>query len=261
MTPHSGPVVLAAVAHPDDLEFLFAGTLLLLQQSGCDIHMWNLLDGSCGSTEYSAAETVRIRAEEAARSATLAKATLHSSLFPDLGVFYDKPSLAAVSAKVREIRPQIILTHSPSDYMEDHQNVCRLITTAAFSRGMPNFSTSPARLPYGDNVRIYHAPPHGLHDQLGEPFRADFLCEISSVMETKKELLACHRSQFAWLDSSQGMNSPLHEMELLCRTIASWGDDMKLAEAWRKHSHLGFCPPEFDPLSDLLAPYLKHPKP
>jgi LmbE family N-acetylglucosaminyl deacetylase len=252
--------VLAAVAHPDDIEFLFAGTLLLLQEAGCSLHMWNLADGSCGSLDRSAADTAQLRAEEAKRAAALAKAQIHPALFPDLGVFYDKPSLAAVSAKVREIHPQIILTHSPSDYMEDHQNVCRLITTAAFSRGMSNYRTNPEVAPYSEPVRIYHAPPHGLRDQLCEPFQSDYLCEIASVLDRKREMLSCHRSQFAWLEGSQGMNSPVAEMEQLCREIAGWGDGLESAEAWRRHSHLGFCAPDFDPLPELLGNYLEKPK-
>jgi len=253
-------VALAAVAHPDDIEFLFAGTLLLLQEAGCRIHMWNMADGSCGSSDHSAPEIARLRAMEAGCAAALAKAEVHPALFPDLGVFYDKPSLAAASARVREIRPQIILTHSPSDYMEDHQNVCRLITTAAFSRGMPNHTTNPQVGPYLDSLRIYHAPPHGLRDQLGELFKPDVLCEVGSVMDRKSEMLSCHRSQFAWLEDSQGMDSPLAEMKQICREIAGWGEGMEFAEAWRRHSHLGFCAPDFDPLADLLGAYLKNPK-
>mgnify|MGYP000867140096 CR=1 FL=1 len=42
-------VVLAAVAHPDDIEFMMAGTLFLLKQAGAEIHLWNLANGCCGS--------------------------------------------------------------------------------------------------------------------------------------------------------------------------------------------------------------------
>lgn len=253
-------VVLAAVAHPDDIEFLFSGTLLLLRNAGCGVHMWNLADGSCGTLTHSREEIVRIREEEASRSADVASAKIHPPIFSDLEVFYDKASLAAVAAVLRSIRPQIILTHSPDDYMEDHQNVCRLVTTTAFSRAMPNFRTVPDSGPYAESVRIYHAPPHGLHNGLNDRFVPDFLLDVSSTLELKREMLACHQSQFAWLEDSQGMNSLGKEMEGMCRQIAGWGNGLEFAEAWRRHSHLGFCPPEFDPLSDLLAPYLKHPK-
>ncbi len=253
MNKSHGQVVLAAVAHPDDIEFVFSGTLLLLKEAGCAIHMWNLLDGSCGSLTHSREEIIRTRAKEAADSAALANAAIHPSIFPDLGVFYDKPSLAAVSAILRSIRPQIILTHSPSDYMEDHQNVCRLITTAAFSRAMPNFLTTPDYPPYADPVRIYHAPPHGLSDGLNNPFHADFLVNVASTMEVKSRMLACHESQNAWLDGTQGMETPVKEMRRMCGRIASLGNGMEFAESWKLHSHIGFCPADFDPVRDHLG--------
>ena len=258
MSDPEKPVVLAAVAHPDDIEFLFSGTLLRLKEAGCAIHMWNLLDGSCGTFTHSREEIIRIRAEEARRSARLAGATMHPSVFSDLEVFYDKPSLAMVGAVVRTIQPQVILTHAPSDYMEDHENVCRLVTTAAFSRGMPNFSTHPEAVPYADPVRIYHAPPHGLRDGMGNLFRPDFLVDVADVMPTKRAMLECHQSQNAWLDESQGMDTPVVEMERLCAAVGEWGKDLPYAEAWRRHSHLGFCGPDFDPLCDLLPEYIQN---
>lgn len=249
-------MVLAAVAHPDDVEFLFSGTLLLLKEAGCPIHMWNLCDGACGTLTQSREEIIRLRAAEAARSAALAGAEIHSPVFPDLEVFYDKPSLAAVSAVVRSIRPQIILTHSPADYMEDHQNVCRLITTAAFSRAMPNFSTAPLRPPYGAPARIYHGPPHGLKDGLDVAFQPDFLIDVASTMEMKRCMLDCHESQNAWLGDSQGMTRPSDEMVRQCRALATWGRDIEFAEAWCRHSVTGFCPPDFDPLPHLLKNFV-----
>ena len=257
MNNPTNPVVLAAVAHPDDIEFLFSGTLLLLKEAGCRLHMWNLLDGACGTLTHSRDEIVRIRAGEAARSAALAGAEVHRAILPDLGAFYDQPSLAAVSSIVRSIRPQIILTHSVNDYMEDHQNVCRLITTAAFTRSMPNFSTNPEQTPYADPVRIYHAPPHGLQDGVGDPFQADFLVSVSSIMETKNRMLACHQSQNAWLDDTQGMDSPAEEMRRMCRAMAAWGQGMEYAEGWRRHSHIGFCAPDFDPLRNQLSNFVQ----
>jgi LmbE family N-acetylglucosaminyl deacetylase len=41
--------VLAAAAHPDDIEFMMAGTLLRLKDAGCEIHLWNLANGCYGS--------------------------------------------------------------------------------------------------------------------------------------------------------------------------------------------------------------------
>ena len=252
------PIVLAAVAHPDDIEFYFAGTLLLLQQSGCSIHMWNVSDGCCGTMRYTAKEIAEIRAREAKASATIAEAQLHAPLFHDLDVFYDRPSLLSVAAIVRSIQPNIILTHSLSDYMEDHQNVCRLVTTAAFSRSIPNFHTSPEQPPFAKWVRIYHAPPHGLRDALNTRFEPDFLIDIDSTLQKKAQMLACHTSQQEWLASTQGINAYIAEMEEMSREMGQLGHGLFHAEAWRRHSHLGFCPADYDPLPSLLQPFLKN---
>jgi LmbE family N-acetylglucosaminyl deacetylase len=251
------PIALAAVAHPDDIEFLFSGTLLLLKDKGFDIHMWNLADGSCGSFRHSADEIAAIRAQEASDSASLAGATLHPPLFRDMAVFFDQPSLAKVSSVLREIRPSVILTHSPQDYMEDHQNVARLVTTAAFGRSMPNFATEPKRAPFDSPVRIYHAPPHGLQDGQEHPFVPHYLVDVESVLETKQRLLTCHRSQFSWLDDTQSMASPVEEMNRQASELASKGGRFAFAEGWRRHSSLGFCPPDFDPLAEHLGTLLQ----
>ena len=49
---------LAVAAHPDDIEFYMAGTLLLLKKAGCEIHYMTVANGSCGSIDQSAAATV-----------------------------------------------------------------------------------------------------------------------------------------------------------------------------------------------------------
>jgi N-acetylglucosamine malate deacetylase 1 len=254
------PVVLAAAAHPDDIEFLFAGTLLLLKEAGCEIHMWNLADGSLGSITSVPEETTRIRWDESQASAREAGAKAHPSLFGDMAVFYDADSLARTAAVVRSIRPQIILTHSLNDYMEDHQNTARLVVSSAFGRGMPYFRTKPVVPPYSNEIRVYHAPPHGLRDGMGVPFSPDFLIDIDSVVERKRRMLACHRSQAAWLEVSQKMDSYLAEMEIMCGTLAA-GTELAFTEGWRRHCPLGFCPSDFDPLPRLLAPFIRILKP
>ena len=43
------PAAIAIAAHPDDIEFLMSGTLMLLRSHGYQIHYWNLANGCCGS--------------------------------------------------------------------------------------------------------------------------------------------------------------------------------------------------------------------
>ncbi len=162
----------AVAAHPDDIEFVMAGTLMHLAEAGYEIHYMNIANGCCGSTEHNATETARIRQQEAIDAATSIGAEFHPSLVNDLEIFYNHDTLTRLSAVMREVAPEILLVHSPNDYMEDHMNACRLAITAAFSRGMPNYATSPKRAPVEQPVTIYHAQPHGNRTPLGELVRA-----------------------------------------------------------------------------------------
>jgi LmbE family N-acetylglucosaminyl deacetylase len=246
------PVVLAAAAHPDDIEFMMAGTLLLLKEAGAEIHMWNLANGHCGTARHGREEIISIRAAEAGAAARMAGAVSHVPLFDDLAIFYDRPSLARVAAVVREIRPMIILTQSPQDYMEDHQNTCRLMVTSLFGRSMRNLVSDPPREPWEGPAALYHALPHGLKDGLDQPVRPDLTVDITMVLAAKRDLLACHRSQKEWLDVSQGMDAYLNEMTAMSEAVGRMSGHSAYAEGWRRHNMLGFGPGNWNPLETLL---------
>lgn len=245
-------IALAAAAHPDDIEFMMAGTLLRLKDAGWDIHLWNLADGCCGTATHSREEIIEIRWKEAQASAARAGGTAHPPTFHDLEIFYDAPSLAKVAAVIREIEPDVILTQSPQDYMEDHQNTTRLVVSGAFVRGMTNAITDPVRPPTKKPVAIYHALPHGLCDSLRQRIEPEFCVDISNVLARKRAMLACHASQKEWLDVTQGMDAYLDEMERMSRDVGRMSQKYEFAEGWRRHSHLGFGHEDFDPISDLL---------
>jgi LmbE family N-acetylglucosaminyl deacetylase len=246
--------VLAIAAHPDDIEFQMAGTLLLLARAGWRVHGFNIATGSCGTTRLGRNEIVRIRSEEARRSVEgVLGGTLHPPVVDDLLIFYDQPLLAKVSAVFRQVNPRILLLHSPEDYMEDHMNASRLGVTAAFARGMPNFATDPPTPPLAGPVAVYHALPTGLKDPLRRPVRPHLYVDVTDVMDTKREALACHRSQRNWLDESQAMDDYLRTLDERAAAIGEMSGRFAMAEAWRRHAALGFSEPDYDPLSDSLG--------
>ena len=122
--------VLAIAAHPDDIEFFMSGTFMLLGRAGWELHYMNLANGCCGTTQYDRATIAEMRRDEARQAAASIGAVFHESVCADLEIFYDKPTLAQVASVVRDAKPDIILTHAPSDYMEDHMNTSRLAVTA-----------------------------------------------------------------------------------------------------------------------------------
>jgi LmbE family N-acetylglucosaminyl deacetylase len=247
------PRVLAIAAHPDDIEFVMAGTLLLLRDAGWDIHYMNVSSGDLGSMTMTRSETRRVRRDESKRAAQVLRATWHTPVADDLQIFYDDRTLRRVAAVVRHVEPTIVLTHSPEDYMEDHMNVSRLVVTAAFARGMPNYRTRPSRVPVNGPVTLYHANPHGLRDGLRRRIIPGAFVDTSRVHERKRAALACHASQKAWLDATQGMDSYLVAMDEFSREVGVLSGLFEHAEGWRRHSHLGFCTADADPLRDALG--------
>lgn len=247
------PRALGIAAHPDDIEFLMAGTLILLREAGWRIHYLNLSTGNLGSLVMSAAETVRVRRREAQAAAALLGATWHAPLCSDLQIFYDDRTLRRLCAVVRQVRPTIILTHSPQDYMDDHMNASRLAVTAAFARGARNYRTSPPRTSVLDPVTIYHASPHGLRDQLRQPIAPHAFVDTTAVQDIKRAALACHASQRDWLADTQGFDSYLRAMDEFSRELGRMSGAFPDAEGWRRHSHLGFCEESADPLRDALG--------
>lgn len=242
----------AVAAHPDDIEFQMAGTLILLGQAGYDLHYMNLADGACGTETLDRAEIVAIRRSEAMAACKLIGASYHESIAADLGIFYEPVLLARLAAVMRQVAPEILLVQSPQDYMEDHQNACRLAVTAAFVRGMRNFATDPPTLPVSQPVTVYHCQPHGNIDPFGEPIRPGLFVDISSVIEKKTAMLACHQSQKAWLDATQGMDSYLQHMRQQACQVGSMSVQLVMAEGWRKRTHIGFCQESDNPLVRAL---------
>ncbi len=244
---------IAIGAHPDDIEFYMAGTLVLLKQAGYETHYLSVANGNCGSAKYNRAMLQSIRAAEGRAAAKILGATFHASLTNDLEIFYNLELLKALAAVIRDVKPQIVLTHSPQDYMEDHMNTSRLAVTAAFARGMPNFKSNPARPTADYDVTLYHAMPHGLCDQLRRRIVPGAYVNTTPVQNVKREALAAHKSQQGWLDVSQGLNSFVLAMETMCLEVGKMSKRFKCAEGWRRHLHLGFCAADADPLRDALG--------
>ncbi|HEY6166609.1 MAG TPA: PIG-L family deacetylase [Verrucomicrobiae bacterium] len=244
---------IAIFAHPDDIEFVAAGTLLQLKERGWEIHYLNVSRGNCGSVEFSPAKTRRVRLQEAKNAAKILGAHFHPPLCDDLEIFYDIKTLRRLSAVIRESRASIVLTHSPQDYMEDHMITSRLAVSAAFTHGMPNFHSIPPRPTYAHDVTVYHAMPHGLCDPLRRRIVPGAFVNTTAVHAIKLKALAAHRSQQSWLDVSQGMNSYLASMQEMSRAVGKLSRKFDFAEGWRRHLHYGFAANDIDPLGEALG--------
>ncbi len=246
-------VAFAIAAHPDDIEFMMSGTLMLLGAAGYELHYMNLSNGNLGTTQYDTATIVAMRRREAQEAAASIGAIFHESICSDLDIFYDRPTLAQVASVMREVAPDIVLTHSPVDYMEDHVNAGRLAVTAAFARGMPNFPVTPPRPAIMKPVAVYHAQPYSNRDPLRRLVIPDIYVDVTDREEQKVAMLARHVSQKRWLDESQGLDSYLQTLRDQDAAVGRMSKRFTYAEGWRRHLHVGFCAEQYDPLCEALA--------
>jgi len=255
------PAALAIAAHPDDIEFVMAGTLLLLREAGWQIHYLNVSNGDMGSTVMTATQTGRTRRREAQAACRLLGAKWHAPFCPDLGIFYTEKNIRRLCAVVRQSKPSVVLTHALADYMEDHMITARLAVTATFTRGIPNYRSLPPRAENLEPCVIYHAMPHGQCTPMRVPVRPEIFIDTTGVHAAKRAALACHASQKEWLDVTQGMDSYLATMDDFSRRLGKQTRRFTHAEGWTRHLHFGFGAEEDDPLGDVLGTrYLRNPK-
>jgi len=240
--------VMALFAHPDDAEFLCAGTLSLLADRGAVVHIATMTAGDCGSTILPSNEISRLRMKEAQRAADILDAQFTCLKEKDLLVFYDRPRLCKVMELIRRLDPALVFTHSPSDYMLDHEITSRLCQTACFGGMAPNFRTgakNPAK-PLRAVPHLYYTQPVGSTDILGKEIIPNLCVNIEETLGRKEQMLACHESQQAWLKSQQGVTGLSDTMrKMAARTGALVG--LPWAEGLRQHLGQGF------PQNDLLS--------
>jgi LmbE family N-acetylglucosaminyl deacetylase len=245
----SDKVVLSIGAHPDDAEFMCAGTLALLQQRGWQVHIATMAPGDCGTVQYSREEISRIRKGESAKAAGLIGGQYHCLECGDIFIMYDRPTLLKAIELVRKVRPRIVFTLSPSDYMVDHETASRLAQTACFCCGVVNVAT-PGAEPFEPIPYLYYADPVEGKDKLGTEIRPGMIVDISSAIDTKEEMLCCHESQRDWLLKHHGMDEYVNMMRAFA---AKRGADIgcKFAEGFRQH--LGHAYPQDNLLQKELG--------
>src|SRR5262245_36976614 len=176
-------VVLSILAHPDDAEFLCAGTLIrLVREHGWQVHIATMTPGDCGSAELPPEEISRVRRGEGAAAAAVLGAAYHCLEERDLLVFYNERALERVTRLLRQVRPRLVLTHSPADYMLDHEMTSTVVRAAAFAAPIPNFLRDRGHGPPLEHIpHLYYCDPIEGKDPLGRPVPAGVVVDVSGV--------------------------------------------------------------------------------
>lgn len=229
--------VLAFFAHPDDAEILCAGTLSLLKRAGYNIHIATIGNGDKGTATHSKEEIIGIRRAEAIKAAGILEGIYHCLDVEDIFILYERESIEKASALVRHIQPSVVFTHSPDDYMLDHEITSKIVQTACFTSGMKNLEI-PEK-PFGPVPYLYYADPVESKDKFGNRIKPGVFVDITAEIETKEKMLASHSSQRDWLMAHHKVDEYLLAMKSVAR---SRGEEsgFEYAEAFRQHLGHGF---------------------
>jgi len=217
--------ILAVGSHPDDLEILCAGTLAKYAASGHYVAMACVANGNVGHMYIKPPELAKIRDAEAREAAAVIGAEFFALDVPDLMVGHDPDLHFRMVDVIRTAKPDIIITHSPEDYMLDHVATGKLVYDCSFSASVPNWRT---------NVEYYPVVPAVFYmDTLaGVNFLPTEYVDISDTIDTKKKMLACHESQVSWLRDHDHIDI-MDFMETMAR-FRGLQCGVKYAEGFRK---------------------------
>lgn len=248
--------ILAVGAHPDDVEFLMAGTLTLLHQKGYSIYIATVATGDMGSMELRSQQISSKRYKEAVDAAKILDASYQCLGESDLSIVFDNPTRFKATELIRKIAPYIVFTLSPQDYMKDHELTADLMWDACFNASVPNYDThqtDPASPMTSVPYLFYSDPIEGM-DRFGQGIQPEFYVDISSVMDTKEKMLSQHDSQRSWLQAQHGMDQYIISMK---EWSAKRGEEVgvKYAEGFRQHKGHPF--PADNILKKLLTERLK----
>jgi LmbE family N-acetylglucosaminyl deacetylase len=219
--------VLAVGAHPDDLEILCGGTLTRFVREGHAVTMCHATRGDRGSYTGTREEVARKREAEARTAAEIAGADSVSLGLSDGEIDAGDPrQRRLVIDLVRDTRPDVIITHAPTDYMSDHNEISKLVFDCSFHATLPLLETER---PHHDTV----TPIYLMDTLMGLDFVPTEYVDITETIDTKAAMLEAHASQLRWLREHDGVDI-VENM----KTVAAYRGlqcSVKYAEAFRPY--------------------------
>jgi len=192
--------VLAIGAHPDDLEISCGGTLAKYARLGNPVFMVHAASGNVGHRTIPPDELAKIRRHEAQEAGAVIGAETFWLGADDLYVRSENMELRnALVDIIRYVKPDIMITHHPDDYMDDHNETSKLVFQASMASTVSHLQTK-----------------HDFHDKLTPIYYMDPVAgigaipteyvDISEDIDTKLKMVAAHKSQQEWLKDHDGVD-------------------------------------------------------
>jgi LmbE family N-acetylglucosaminyl deacetylase len=185
---------LVIVAHPDDAEFLCAGSVARWVSEGWDVGYVLVTSGDKGSSdeEMTSERLAVIREEEQRAAAKVLGVSTCVFRGPPDGCVEDTAELRGeLVREIRRFKPDVVVTWDPYRLGHNHRDH-RLTGQAALDAAYP---LSRSRLYYPEHLAEGLEPHRAKEALLAGSDRANYHVDVSDFFRTKMKALRCHKSQ------------------------------------------------------------------
>lgn len=174
--------LLAIAAHPDDVEQTCGGTLIRMAERGYRTAVVDLTAGEMGTRG-----TPELRLEEAAAAGKeMLLAERHNLHLPDARLENTLEARLAVAAKIRELRPRVVILPYGQARHPDHYRASEIGFEGCFLAGLKKLDLAAAP----------HRPAKVLYSSIYADVRPTFVVDISAQFERRMRALLCYHSQY-----------------------------------------------------------------
>ena len=180
-------------AHPDDAEYMMAGTVIKYIEKGHKVSIIICTNGDKGSSSAPKPEIAKIRKNEAQKSAKYLGANVfflyyHDEFMPD-----NIESRLKIMDTLRKVNPDVVFTHHFNDISNaDHRVISNIVLDTSYLTVAKNIVTKHKETK--KSPAFYYIDIPG-----GANFEPNEFVDVSEVIEKKKKAFSFHDSQISWM--------------------------------------------------------------
>jgi bacillithiol biosynthesis deacetylase BshB1 len=174
--------ILVFGAHPDDVELGCSGTVIKEVQRGKKVGIIDLTRGELGTRG-----TAKIRDSETKAATEIMGVEIRENMNFKDGFFKDdEQHKLSLIKKIRQYKPEIVITNAVSDRHPDHPRGSQITVDACFLAGLEKIET-------GQEIWRPKAIFHYIQFNNLSP---DIIVDISNQMELKLKAVKAYKTQF-----------------------------------------------------------------
>ncbi|MBR5587058.1 MAG: PIG-L family deacetylase [Clostridia bacterium] len=193
--------VLMIGAHQDDNEFRCGGLASKFVKKGYEVYFLSVCNGCGGHHILSPEETSRVRAKESAAVAKLLGIKQYDvwSDVDDCNVTADLAMRKRMIKYIRNISPDLVISHRTNDYHADHRATGQLVQDASYLVTVPHECPDAPAMKKMPVIMYYE-------DRFKNPtFSADLVLDMDDEIDTKLAICDLNVSQvYEWLAYEAG---------------------------------------------------------